>query len=154
MINAEEQRKIFWNLFDKILIENGEPFKINYIKSGEYNSWANVNRNNSWNKNAIDISFLQRKGLLRVDLYIQRGTDTPIGRKILNNKDDINSMITIPLKWESGTRNNKTIRPSVYFSFIKNDVEDYRRVIEKSLPTIIEFIDVANKYGKYEFFDY
>ena len=154
MTHAEAQRKIFWELFDEILIENGEPFSICYKKSGEYCSWADVNKNKAWNENAIDISFLIRDGLLRVDLYVQKGEDVPLGRRILNNKEEIDSMVSLPIKWEYGTSNPNTLRPSVYFKFVKNNKDDYRRVIEEALPTIMEFINVANKYGSDEFFDF
>lgn len=154
MTNAEEQRKIFWELFEEILMENGEPFNICYKMGDKICAWANINKNHAWNENAIDISFRTRDCMLRVDLYVQRGEDILLGRRILNNKEDINSMVTKSINWEYGTSNAKTLRPSVYFSFIRNNKEDYRRVIEESLPTIMEFINVANKYGKDEFFDF
>ena len=156
MTNAEEQRKIFWELFEEVLIENGEPFKIAYRKGidNTITSYAAVNKNQSFNNIGIDISFLLRKRKLRVDLYILLGETIPIGQKIWNNKEKINSMVSLPLMWERGEKNKETIRVSVYFDFIQDDIDDYRRVIEESLPTIMEFINVANKYGKDEFFDF
>lgn len=121
---------------------------------GKPQNWANINKNQAWNVNAIDLSFLNSKGLFRVDLYMQNGRLDEIGKKIIENKENINSMITLPVKWENGKRNLNTLRPSVYFTFEKDNKADYRRVIEESLPTIIEFIKVANKYGKYTFFDF
>lgn len=154
MTNAEEQRKIFWETFEDVLMENGEPFSICYMQGGKPQSWANVNRNHAWNANAIDLSFLNSQGLFRVDLYMQNGELDHIGRIIMANKEKINLMVTQPIKWERGERNPNTLRPSVYFPFKKNNKDDYRRVIEESLPTILEFIEVANKYGKNMFFDF
>lgn len=154
MTNAEEQRKIFWETFEDVLMENGEPFSICYTQGDKPQSWANVNRKHAWNANAIDLSFLNQQGLFRVDLYMENGEQDQIGRKIKANKEDINSMISFPVKWENGKKNPNTLRPSVYFPFIKNNKDDYRRVIEESLPTILKFIEVANKYGKNMFFDF
>lgn len=154
MSNAEEQRKIFWETFEDVLMENGEPFSVCYMMNEKPQSWANVNRNHAWNANAIDLSFLNSQGLFRVDLYMQNGEQDQIGRKIKANKEDVNSMITLPVRWENGEKNPNTLRPSVYFPFEKNNKDDYRRVIEESLPTILEFIEVANIYGKNMFFDF
>lgn len=152
--NAEEQRDVFWSLFNQILDEKGNPFRICYIKDGKPQSWACINRYHVWNVNAIDLSFLYSKGLFRVDLYMQNGELDKIGRRIKSNKKDIDSMTTNQIQWQNGEHNSNTLRPSVYFPFVKNDKDDYRRVIEKSFSTILEFIEIANKYGKDEFFDF
>ena len=150
MEKIEEQRKIFWSLFENILKEKGEPFKISYIHkiTNEVTSYAAVNRKSSFNANAIDLNFSLRDRKFRVDLYITKAT---LIRKIMDNKDDINSMISLPLDWEDG---KMVLRPSVYFDFNPEDINDYKNVIEKSLPTIIEFIEVAKKYDKQEFLDF
>ena len=101
----------------------------------------------------IYLSFILRDGKFRVNFYIPE-RKTSLRDNFINNKEQIESMITKTLLWENGSQNENVLRPSVYFEFIKNDVDDYRRVIEESLPTIIEFINVANMYGKDEFFDF
>lgn len=156
MTNTEEQRKLFWELFDEILLENGEPFKISYQnKKNEikHNGAVNKDFTNTPSGTAIDLGFNLRKGVFRVNFYIP-DLNIDLKNKLLVNKEQINSMITLPLLWEKGEKNELVLRPSVYFNFIQNDVDDYRRVIEESLPTIIEFINVANMYGKDEFFDF
>lgn len=156
MTNTEEQRKLFWELFDEILLENGEPFKISYQnKKNEikHNGAVNKDFTNTPSGTAIDLGFNLRKGVFRVNFYIP-DVNIKLKNKFTSNKEQIDSMITLPLLWERGEKNELVLRPSVYFNFIQNDVDDYRRVIEESLPTIIEFINVANKYGKDEFFDF
>ena len=150
MTNLTQQRKVFWSVFNEVLKEKGEPFKISceHKITHEITSYAAVNRNSSFNANAIDLSFLLREKKFRVDLYISKPT---LIRKFMDNKEDVNSMISSNLDWDNG---KMVLRPSVYFEFIPEDVDDYRNVIEESLPTIIEFIEVANKYGKDEFFDF
>ena len=156
MTNLKEQQKLFWELFEEILIENGEPFKISYQnKKNEikHNGAVNKDFTNTPSGTAIDLGFNFGKGIFRVNFYIpERKPD--LKNKLLTNKEQINSMITLPLLWEKGEKNELVLRPSVYFNFIQNDVDDYRRVIEESLQTIIEFINVANMYGKDEFFDF
>ena len=156
MTNTEEQRKLFWELFDEILLENGEPFKISYQnKKNEikHNGAVNKHFTNTPSGTAIDLGFNFGKGIFRVNFYIPE-RKTSLRDNFINNKEQIESMITKTLLWENGSQNENVLRPSVYFEFIKNDVDDYRRVIEESLPTIIEFINVANMYGKDEFFDF
>ena len=150
MTYAQEQREVFWDLFEKILKEKGEPFKIAYIHQikKEITSFAAVNRFGSFNANALDLSFLIREKKFRVNLYISKPS---LIRKFMDNKEDVNNMISSVISWDNG---KMVLRPSVYFDFIPGDLEDYRVAIEESLPTIIEFIEVANKYGEKEFFDF
>ena len=149
MTYIREQREIFWKLFDKILKEKGEPFKIAYIHQiqKDITSYAAVNRNGSFNANAIDLSFLPREKMFRVNIYI---SSARLIRKFMDNKELVNSMITSPILWDNG---KSVLRPSVYFEFIPGDVDNYKKTIENSLSTIQEFIEVANIFGKDEFFD-
>lgn len=117
MTDAEAQRKIFWELFEEILIENGEPFKISYKdQNGEIKHYAAVNKyyTNTPSGTAIDLSFLQQKnkrlflqeknkGLFRVNFYVYNKN---IINKLLANKEDVNSMVTTnPIEWERGEKN-------------------------------------------------
>ena len=150
MTYAQEQREVFWKLLEKILKEKGEPFKIAYIHQirKEITSFAAVNRFGSFNANALDLSFLIREKKFRVNLYISKPS---LIKKFMDSKEDVNNMISSAISWDNG---KMVLRPSVYFDFIPGDKEDYQLVIEESLQTIIEFIEVANKYGKQDFFDF
>lgn len=157
-MDAAVERKRFWGIFEEILIENGNPFSIAHIKNGEETSWANVNKNKALNENALDLSFLAKKRMFRINLYVRSGVDSFLGRRILMAKEEIEKMISVPIVWESGTKNKKTLRPSYYLNirpqFSGGYTEEYRRVIEESLPIIMEFIAVAKRYGEREFFDF
>ena len=65
MTHTIEQREIFWKLFEEILKEKGEPFKIafNHQITGEITSYAAVNRKGSFNSNAVD--FVLPSAILR-----------------------------------------------------------------------------------------
>ncbi len=150
MTYAEEQREIFWNMFEDILIENGSPFKIAFIHqiTHDITSYAAVNRKGSFNANAIDLSFLIKENKFRVNLYV---SGARLMRKFLDSKEKVNKMVSTNLLWEDGKR---VLRPSVYFEFVSGDKESYKNAIEKSLPLIVELIEVANEFGKDEFFDF
>ena len=151
MASLEEQRIVFWELFDEILKEKGEPFKIAYIHqvTKEITTYAAVNRKWSFNANAIDLTLSFEKKQLRIDLYV---SSPMLMKKFLDLKNEVNSMISLPIDWDDGKR---VLRPSIYLDFIPEDVEDYRYVIEESLPIISEFIEVAKAYAREdEFFDF
>ena len=150
MTSTENQREIFWKVFDGVLKENGEPFKISYVHKvrNEITTYASVNRKSSFNANSLNLNFLLKEKKLRVELYV---TSPILMRKFMGLKEEINSMVSLPIVWDDGKR---VLRPSVYFEFLPDDEDDYKIAIEESLPTILEFIEVANKYGTGEFFDF
>ena len=150
MTYAEEQRKIFWEVFEDVLKENGEPFKIAYIHqiTKEITSYAAVNRFGSFNANAVDLSFLLREEKFRVNIYV---SGARLMRKFLDSKEQINHMVTRKLLWEDG---KMVIRPSVYFDFILGNKESYKTIAQESMQLITELINVANNFGKDEFFDF
>lgn len=136
----------FWKTFEQILTENGEPFKIVHK-----DHFANVNRRNVNFNVTLDISLVRRNNFLRVGLYI-RDKRSEIGRIILANKERINRALSFTPRWEDGEKNPNTLW--VVNKFPIND-STYRELIEKSIPYIMEYIDVAIKYGKkYDFFDF
>ena len=136
----------FWKTFDEILTENGEPFKIVHK-----DHFANVNRRKVNFNVTLDISLVRRNNFLRVGLYI-RDKRSEIGRIILANKERINRALSFTPRWEDGEKDPNTLW--VVNKFPIND-STYRELIEKSIPYIMEYIDVAIRYGKkYDFFDF
>ena len=87
---------------------------------------------------------------MRIGLYII-DKDSPIGIIILSNKESINEQISFQPNWEYGSRNPNTLRVTVKLSI---ESKTSRELIEEALPIIMEFIEVAKKYGKDYFFDY
>ena len=147
-MNNNFDRESFWQTFEQVLIENGEPFKIVHERG---RSFANVNRRKINISVYLDISPLKTKNFLRVGLYID-DRHSKIGRIILANKERINRALSFMPRWEDGVKNPDTLR--VVTKFPIND-STYRELIEKSIPYIMEYIDVAVKYGKkYDFFDF
>ncbi len=151
MTNAEEIYIEFWKDFEKLLKEKNHPFKIIHgRRDGSETSWANINKKHSRNNNAIDLSLQTRKKLFRIDFYVTN-ENSNVGQILLNNKENINNEISVPIIWENGTKNKNTLRVSYYISY---DGKSFKEVIESALPIIDEFIKVANKYGEDYFFDF
>ena len=150
MTNVEMIYRDFWKTFDEILIENGEPFQIIHTMSGKERSWANVNRVRAMNNNAVDLSLQSKRERFRIDFYIY-DKNNEIGQIMSSNKDKINSEISVALQWKSGDKNPNTLRVQYFISYANCS---YREAIEKALPIIMEFIAVANKYGRNYFFDF
>lgn len=143
-------KETFWFDFEKILNENGEPFKIIHEKAGEQTFWACVNKNKPFTNNCVDISLVKRSNFLRIGLYII-DKDSPIGIIILSNKENINEQLSFQPNWEYGSRNPNTLRVTVKLPI---DSKTSRELIEEALPIIMEFIGIAKKYGGNYFFDY
>ncbi len=142
---------VFWRTFEQILMENGEPFKIIYTKEdGTLTHYADVNRVKLNLSICMDISLVRRENFLRVGLYINN-IHSQIGRIILANKERINDELSFAPLWEQGARNANALRVIVKFPINDNSCRD---LIENALPYIIEFIAVADKYGKNYFFDF
>ncbi len=142
--------KIFWDSFDRILAEKGEPFKIIHEKSGEQTHWACVNRNKILANYCIDISLIRKDNYLRVGLYIiDKNSD--VGRIISVNKEIILRQLSFEPLWMHGIKNPDTLR---VIKKINIDDKTNRELIEEALPYITEFINIAEQYGKQYFFDF
>lgn len=150
MTNAESIYKDFWKSFDEILLENGEPFKILYKMSGKVKHWSTINRHHIWKPFMVCVGLSSRKKEMHIDLYIEN-VNTMIGQMLIANKDNISSEISVPVQWTRGEKQPNTIRMKYSISFA---CCTYREAIEKALPIIMEFIEVAKKYGCAYFFDF
>lgn len=150
MTNAEKIWSDFWIVFDGILIENGEPFKIIHEMSGKVKSWGTINSYKLWKSAMVCVGLRTQKKEVGIDIYVE-DRNTEIGRIILANKDEINRLFPMPVQWLDGEKQSNTFRIRYTLSFADCT---YREVIEKALPIIMEFIFVAKKYGEKYFFDF
>ncbi len=151
MTNAELTRKNFWEAFERILIENGEPFKIVY-RSSKIEYWASVNKYVVSNYNSVDIGLVLKENKLRLGLWLHDKT-SDIAKKLQNHKKEIEEMLSFKPIWSDGLSNKNALRIMTYIP-LDFEYRTYREVIENALPIIIEFIAVAKKYGEQFFFDF
>ena len=151
-MNVEDERKIFWQKFEDILNENGNPFDITYIMGGSIRHWAVVNRNNAWNAKALEAMFLKNKRIIQVDIYIQ--DDLFCFNRLYPHVKELQDSVKVPIECVAGERNGNTRRIKCEFPFAYGYKCDYDRVIEEILPVMIKFKEFLDKYTSYEFFDY
>lgn len=150
--DAKIEQKKFWKIFDEKLIENGEPFSILHEKAGEVTYWAMVNRNNSLVDSGISIDFLVRDKKLRINIYLRN--DLSFFGYLERHKQDIESMVRVPLSWINGEKNQNTRRIAFYKSVEIGNIDNYAETIDEILPVIVEMKQVCEKYGKDLFFDF
>ena len=134
----------FWEAFDELLIENGEPFNLTHFYSGRETSWACVNSNRARRSNSLEASITGNCSKLRVDLYIYN--------KLLSNYDLIRQEAQASLEWENGTKSKKTIRLAYYVPINRYNVDTYRDTIERVLPVYVKLIKTLKKLGVYGLF--
>lgn len=151
---TDEQVKTFWVLFEEILKEKGEPFKIYYRdENDKIKHCAGVDFGCRGFVNA-KLNILQEEELLVASLnyYNDRGTrgifEYYSSTETCQIRNDINS-ITSPrqILFEVDEHNYESA--SIYFPLKRCNKEDYKKVIEESLPTILEFRKVVGKYAIY-----
>ena len=93
MSNAEFERKIFWDMYNEILINNGEPFSISSKKQ-----WAIVNKNSpAWNEPVIAMDFLVQKKVLRINAFLL--DDEYLFAKLLGMKEEIEETLGFAPEW-------------------------------------------------------
>ncbi|MBO4962712.1 MAG: DUF4268 domain-containing protein [Clostridia bacterium] len=107
-IDVNTEQKNFWKLFDEKLIENGEPFSVLHEMAGKVTYWAVINKNHSFVDNALSIDFLVREKKIRINIYVR--DNLSLFRVLENSKEEIESMISVPVKWVKGTKNLNTRR--------------------------------------------
>ena len=150
--DAKTEQKRFWKIFDEKLIENGEPFSILHEKAGKVTSWAMINKNYSLVDYGLSIDFLVRYKELRINIYLRN--DLPFACYLEKNKEDIESMVSVPLKWIHGASNPNTRRIVFYKPIEIGNVEAYADAIDEILPVVKKKKKVCKKYDKDLFFDF
>jgi len=139
MTNTKRERKIFWTLFEEILAENGNPFSI-----APQAQWAVINRNNSnCAKPCLLIDFLVRKRIIRINVYIDN--DLSLYKRLEIKKEEIKNALGFQVEWAIGSKGENTRRIKMELGFILGSREDYRRVIKKVLPIVMNFIEVFKR---------
>lgn len=152
-MNSQEIYAKFWEVFDEILIENGEPFKLTHFYSGRETSWACVNSDRARRTVTLEASITGNCSKLRIDLYIEdRERQAFAYKRLLANYDLIREETKVPLEWEDGQRNQKTIRLAYYVPLNNFKVYTYRETIESVLPVYVKLIELMKEIGVYSVF--
>ena len=148
MTNAEQERNIFWEMFENELNNQGNPFHIAYRKQ-----YATINRRSPTSNYCLSMDFLVQKRFLRIGIYVQ--DNIPAFEYLYANKASIESKLGFEPTWVlKGASNPNTRRIEIRFPFIPYNRNDYQRIIDKAIPHIIKFIAVIPNYSKEELFDF
>lgn len=142
MTNIEKERKVFWSMFEEVLINNGNPFSISTRAH-----YGTINKNSPNSNLCLGIDFLLKKGFFRTGIYIQDDVATPYFNRLLSQKEEIESLLGFKPIWTTrGVKNPNTRRIETQLPFIPNDREDYARLLDDVLPIIVKYIEVFSKY--------
>ena len=148
MTNAEQQRKIFWEMFDNELDSLGRPFSIAYRTH-----YATVNRRSSNSNYCLSMDFLVAKGFLRIGIYMR--DNIPVFTYMYENKDEIEEKLGFKPMWTMvGERNTNTRRIEIHIPFKPDSIPDYLSLIRKAIPYIMKFKEVIPTYSSEPFFDF
>ena len=150
--DAKTEQKKFWSIFEEKLIENGEPFSILHEKSGEVTYWATVNNRNTLTDYCLSIDFLVRERKIRINIYVRN--DLPFFSFIEKHKQEIESRISVPVVWVTGTTNPNTRRIIYEVPVEIGNPVNYAETIDEILPVIMEMKSVCEDYGKHIFFSF
>ena len=153
---ASIERKKFWDIFEEKLIENGEPFTIAYQKKDV--NWAAINRSKHHVENVaffdktLSVDFLIKERKVRINISVKY--DLKMIDHLKANKTEIESMITAPVEWISGTKNPNALRIQHLIPVEIGNTTNYADVIDLALPIIMDMIRVCERFADKQFFDF
>ena len=148
MTNAEQERKIFWKMFEEELNNQGNPFSI-----AHRTHYATINRKSPSSNYCLSIDFLVQKRFLRLGIYIN--DNIPAFEHMYENKSKIEEKLGFKPIWTlKGVNNPNTRRIEVQIPFIPYNRNEYQRIIKKAIPYAIKFIEVIPEYSFENLFEF
>ena len=141
---AKQEQLIFWNIFDDILIQNGEPFELLHEKSGEVTFWGVVNKKKSLIDLGLSVDFSVQKETLRINIYMRNKID--LYEYLYERKDEIEQKLGFNVIWNDKCPHSNTRRIEYNISFVSGDRNGYMDLIEEALPIIASFKEVFTGY--------
>ena len=148
MTNAEQERLLFWKLFEEELEKQGNPFHIEYR-----NHYATVNRKSANSDYCLSVDFLIRKQFVRVGLYMNDNVSA--FEYMFAHKEEIEKHLGFQPMWtQSGEKNINTRRIEKQISIIPYSPSSYLRVIKQTIEYIKRFKEVIPLYSCESLFDF
>jgi hypothetical protein len=121
----------------------GKPFAIKpqYTTNDSPRHYANIAKGNGVN---MDINFLSQEGILRICLYIY---NNPKLYELFKDKQElIESQLGFPVIFDIGGKQNNIKWVKSEWHFIPNNTDDYKRVLKKTLPDMVCFVDTFKPF--------
>lgn len=148
MTNAAQQQQKFWDLFNKELQNQNNPFIIRHRKH-----YATVNKKSSDSGFCLGLDFLYRKELVRVGIYLL--DDISTFDFLHENKAEIEERLGFTPNWTIGGAKNPNVRRvDVLISIIADNEESYLNAIQLAIIRAKQFINVIPSYLTAPLFDY
>lgn len=143
--DLQSERAYFWDRYEDLLTENGNPFSICYTKGNEYTYWAVVNKKRSMNDLCLSVDFLAQKRCLRINIYIR--DDLYLWNKLCAQKTQINSELGMNTAWTTvGDKNPNTRRIQIALPVYPYERNTYDALIEQSIVIVDNWRKVFSKY--------
>ena len=139
---AKQEQLIFWNIFDEILIQNGEPFELLHEKSGEVTFWGVVNKKKSLIDLGLSVEFSVKKETLRVNIYMRNNID--LYEYLYERKDEIEQRLGFNVIWNDKCPHSNTRRIEYNISFVSGDRDGYiivsfKEVFTEYIENLVDF---------------
>lgn len=148
MTNATQQQQKFWDLFEKELENQNNPFIIRHRKH-----YATVNKKSSDSGFCLGLDFLYRKELVRVGIYLL--DDISTFDYLYENKAEIEERLGFTPNWTIGGEKNPNVRRvDVLISITADDEDSYLNAIRLAIIRAVQFKKVIPSYLSEPLFDY
>ena len=148
MTNAIEQQKVFWEMFDQELDNQGNPFQIRYRKH-----YGTINKRTADSDFCLGLDFLYRNEAVRVGIYML--DNVPAFDFLYSNKEKVEDELGFRLSWTmSGVKKPNLRRVEILTPIIANDEESYLEAIRLTIVRAKRFINVIPKYLEDSLFDF
>ena len=142
MTNSEIQRKLFWDAFYDVYMENGGDSLFTYAQK---DSWAVLNKPNAICLSPhMSIDFSTQKGLMRLNVHCYK--EKLLWTSLKAQKEELENTLGFSIVFSISNNGNYNIEKSWYFNWME-DADEYRRVIESALPAIVQWIRVFKPYA-------
>lgn len=148
MTNAEFHQQKFWDLFEKELDAQGQPFTIKHRKH-----YATINKRTADSGFCLGLDFLYKRGLVRVGIYML--DNVPAFEALFANKAEIEDKLGFEPNWTtSGDKNPNLRRIEVLISLSVDNEDSYIQAIKLTIIRALQFKSVIPRYLTESLFDF
>lgn len=136
---SQSERLEFWNKFNEILVDRGQPFN---MRKASTDAWYDVAIGLS---NAhISIELINKEGYIRIGLYITNGYD--FFDKLFENKELIESELGLKLEWNRECRGDVCRVKYNLMGLNYDDHSNYEKLINTSIDIAAKMQKVFKKF--------
>lgn len=139
MDKSESERLMFWEQFNKVIVNRGKPFN---VRKASTDHWYDVAIGTS--EAHISINLVNKDGVIVVELYIDDNKE--LFDKLIGNKDAIEGDLGKKLSWDR-LDNRKACRIKYRIAGLNfDDHSNYDSLMNQVIDFTISMRDVFRKY--------